>query len=80
MPRSGDRTSAVAKPKVLEGQAVDKIGLQGVGGIGKSVLAAALARDREVCQAFPDGIYWLTIGQAPKLPTSQTCKASLCVS
>ena len=36
-----------------------------MGGIGKTVLAAALAHDWEVRQAFPDGIYWLTIGQKP---------------
>jgi DNA polymerase III delta prime subunit len=41
------------------------VGVQGMGGIGKSVLAAALARDSEVRQAFPDGIYWLTLGQKP---------------
>ena len=38
-----------------------------MGGIGKTVLAAALAHDLEVRQAFPDGIFWLTIGQTPKL-------------
>jgi hypothetical protein len=43
------------------------IGLKGMGGIGKTVLAAALAHDSEVRQAFPDGIYWLTIGQKPHL-------------
>jgi WD40 repeat protein len=45
-----------------QGQAV---GVQGMGGIGKTVLAAALAHDLEVRQAFPDDIYWLTIGQKP---------------
>lgn len=44
-----------------------KLGLQGQGGIGKSVLAAALARDEEVRRAFPDGIYWVTLGQEPEL-------------
>ena len=43
------------------------VGVQGMGGIGKSVLAAALAHDSAVRQAFPDGIYWLTIGQKPNL-------------
>jgi hypothetical protein len=51
----------------VEGQAVEKVGLQGMGGIGKTVLAAALAHDSEVRQAFPDGIYWLTMGQKPNL-------------
>ena len=34
-----------------------------MGGIGKSVLAAALARDDEVRTAFPDGVFWLTFGR-----------------
>jgi hypothetical protein len=41
--------------------------IQGMGRIGKSVLAAAVARDLEVRQAFSDGIYWLTLGQKPNL-------------
>jgi hypothetical protein len=57
---SGDASVAITG----QGQA---LGVQGMGGIGKSVLAAALARDSEVRQTFPDGIYWLTIGQKPNL-------------
>jgi hypothetical protein len=38
-------------------------GLQGMGGIGKTVLASAVIRDEEVQEAFPDGLYWLTLGQ-----------------
>ena len=43
------------------------VGVQGMGGIGKTVLASALAHDSEVRQAFPDGIYWVTVGQKPSL-------------
>ena len=43
------------------------VGVQGMGVIGTSVLAAALAHDSAVRLAFPDGIYWLTIGQKPNL-------------
>src|SRR5271165_2613313 len=43
------------------------VGIHGMGGVGKTVLAAALARDSEVRQAFPDGIFWITIGQRPDL-------------
>jgi WD40 repeat protein len=43
------------------------VGVQGMGGIGKTVLAAALVHDLEIRQAFPDGIYWLTVGQKPNL-------------
>ena len=37
--------------------------VQGMGGIGKSVTAAALARDEAIREAFPDGILWLTFGR-----------------
>ena len=37
--------------------------LRGMGGIGKTILAQALAHDDVVQQAFPDGIGWTTIGQ-----------------
>ncbi len=43
------------------------VGVQGMGGIGKSVLAAAICRDREVRDAFADGIVWITIGQLPNI-------------
>jgi Trypsin-like peptidase domain/NB-ARC domain len=35
------------------------VGLVGMGGAGKSVLAAAAARDPEISEAFPDGRFWL---------------------
>jgi WD40 repeat protein len=41
--------------------------LQGMGGVGKSVLAAAFARSCEARRAFRDGIAWLKIGQEPDL-------------
>jgi WD40 repeat protein len=37
--------------------------LEGMGGIGKTVLAQALCHDEVVQQAFPDGIVWITIGK-----------------
>ncbi len=39
------------------------VGVQGMGGLGKSVLAIALALDEDVQAAFADGIFWLTFGQ-----------------
>jgi hypothetical protein len=39
------------------------VGVQGMGGLGKSVLAAALARDEGVQATFPDGIFWITLGR-----------------
>jgi hypothetical protein len=35
-----------------------RVGVWGMGGSGKSVLAAALARDDEVLDRFPDGLAW----------------------
>ncbi|MBP5977015.1 hypothetical protein HW132_30915, partial [Brasilonema sp. CT11] len=41
--------------------------ISGLGGIGKSTLAAALAHNEEVQTLFPDGILWVTLGQTPDL-------------
>ncbi|NEQ10016.1 MAG: hypothetical protein F6K37_30010 [Moorea sp. SIO4E2] len=41
--------------------------IYGLGGIGKSTLAAAIAHDPEVQTHFPDGILWATLGQQPDL-------------
>ncbi|HEY1324084.1 MAG TPA: NB-ARC domain-containing protein [Streptosporangiaceae bacterium] len=47
------------------GTASDAVGVQGMGGMGKTVLATALARDTTVRRAFPDGIYWIVLGENP---------------
>ena len=48
-----------------------KVGIYGMGGIGKSVLAAMLSRDKEVQAAFVDGVFWMPLGQEPILPLRQ---------
>ncbi|MBD2295029.1 hypothetical protein H6G06_16450 [Anabaena sphaerica FACHB-251] len=48
-----------------------RVGLQGMGGIGKSVLAAILAHDEDIRSVFPDGILWITLGQQPALTLRQ---------
>jgi len=75
LPRTADL--AGLKQKMLAGGAnvgitgrPSAVGVQGMGGIGKTVLAAALAHDSEIGEAFSDGIYWLTIGQKPSLSRS----------
>jgi WD40 repeat protein len=40
-----------------------RVGLHGMGGIGKTVLAIDLVNDDEARRAFPDGMFWLTLGQ-----------------
>ncbi|MGD1851722.1 MAG: NB-ARC domain-containing protein [Cyanophyceae cyanobacterium] len=39
--------------------------IHGLGGIGKSVLAAAIAHEPEIRDRFPDGILWITLEQEP---------------
>jgi tetratricopeptide (TPR) repeat protein len=43
------------------------VGMHGMGGIGKSILANLLAHDRWVREAFADGIVWVGLGSAPNL-------------
>lgn len=65
----GDRVKVVRdalradldRPVVVAG-AVARVGVHGMGGIGKSVLAATVARDRLIREAFPDGIIWVGVG------------------
>ena len=45
--------------------------LEGIGGIGKSVLAIALCQDEVIQAAFPDGVIWVTIGREPGNLVSQ---------
>jgi hypothetical protein len=47
------------------------LGMAGQGGIGKTVLAAALARDDSIRRHFPDGVFWVTVGEQPDLVASQ---------
>jgi WD40 repeat protein len=51
----------VQRPVVIN-SAIQSTALQGMGGIGKSVLAAAFARSAHARQAFTDGIVWVTVG------------------
>lgn len=47
------------------GPSVALTALEGIGGIGKTVLAQALCHDQVVQQAFPDGVIWVTAGKQP---------------
>jgi hypothetical protein len=52
-------------PKVFGTLVVSAI--YGLGGIGKSVLAAKLAHEEAIQARFSDGILWATLGQSPDL-------------
>lgn len=41
--------------------------VQGWPGVGKSAIVAALAHDPDIVQAFPDGVLWTSLGEAPNL-------------
>ncbi len=60
----------------LAGEVAD-VGLQGQGGIGKTVLATALARDDEVRRHFPDGVYWVTLGKDADIVAKQVALLAL---
>ena len=47
------------------------LGIHGQGGIGKTVLAAALTRDEQVRRCFPDGVFWVTVGEQGDLVAAQ---------
>ena len=36
-------------------------------GVGKSTIVATLAHDPDIAQAFPDGVLWTSLGEAPDL-------------
>ena len=58
--------SDLHRPVVVTGVAA-RVGVHGMGGIGKSVLANLLARDTEVRRGFPGGILWVPLGTEPNL-------------
>ncbi|MCE5239799.1 TIR domain-containing protein [bacterium] len=60
----------VRRTAVVTGEPA-RVGVHGMGGIGKSVLATMLARDTEVRWAFPDGVIWVPIGQSPNVAELQ---------
>ena len=64
--------SDILKTRLLTDEDVDPeaplvISIHGIGGLGKSVLAADLAHDAAVQEHFADGILWATLGQQPRL-------------
>jgi len=56
----------VQRPETVT-SAKQKTVIVGMGGMGKSVLAAAFARSTETRRAFTDGVAWISIGQNPDI-------------
>jgi len=65
-----------ASQKLVMTGVSQRLGVQGMGGIGKTLLATAVARDEEVQRQFPDGVMWVTLGETPDIVTRQTDLAS----
>jgi NB-ARC domain/TIR domain/WD domain, G-beta repeat len=68
---AGLRTAVLAGEAGAVGVTGAALGIHGQGGIGKTVLAAALARDEEVRRCFPDGVFWVTLGEQGDLVAAQ---------
>jgi hypothetical protein len=47
------------------------LGLHGRGGVGKTVLASELTRDAETLAYFPDGVFWVSLGERPDVVGAQ---------
>ena len=43
------------------------IGISGIPGVGKTALVSLLVHEPEVRAVFPDGIFWITLGEAPDI-------------
>ena len=59
--------SAPDKPVKL----ASAVAMYGMGGIGKSTMASALAHDCRIRRHFYDGVIWLEVGQTPNLISLQ---------
>ena len=68
---AGLREAVLGSGDGVVGLTGSALGLHGQGGIGKSVLAAALARDEAVRRHFPDGVFWVTLGERSDLVAAQ---------
>ena len=56
---------AFIREKIVLWDVPSCVGIHGMGGLGKSVLANAVIRDRQVRETFPDGIVWVRVGPSP---------------
>lgn len=66
-----DQHQAVGITAIREASAA-RLGVQGRGGIGKTVVAIDAVNDAAIRHAFPDGVYWVTLGQSPAMEKLQS--------
>jgi hypothetical protein len=57
--------------------AVGLVGLRGMGGIGKTVVARLLVEHDTVRRRFHDGVYWLTVGENKSLTEVESLQQKL---
>ena len=70
VPRPGEAgriETALLAPRAPDDAALRVVALHGLGGSGKPLLAAAIARTPEVRAAFPHEMRWATLRRAPNL-------------
>jgi hypothetical protein len=59
--------AALLPPDASERPRFTRAVLHGIGGIGKTSFAIALAHDPEMRRAYPHGVLWAALGQTPNL-------------
>ncbi|MGF6789737.1 DUF4062 domain-containing protein [Paraburkholderia tuberum] len=70
------RETADIKRNLLSGTSHQAVAItaaiQGAGGFGKTTLASAVCHDPEIIAAFPGGVLWTELGQAPDIQARLT--------
>lgn len=62
------RARLTAEPGTSSGPRTQTVvAMRGWPGVGKTTLAATLAHDPALAAAFPDGVFWTSLGQTPTL-------------
>eukprot|EP00698_Gefionella_okellyi_P005842 TRINITY_DN1527_c0_g1_i4.p1 TRINITY_DN1527_c0_g1~~TRINITY_DN1527_c0_g1_i4.p1 ORF type:complete len:1113 (-),score=174.56 TRINITY_DN1527_c0_g1_i4:284-3565(-) len=63
IPRETAVSQVVERLVSADATTVAAVGVAGMGGIGKTTLCVLVARDPRIAAAFPDGVFWVTLGE-----------------
>ena len=63
--RRARRSAVAGRATLLDPSRHQPMAIHAMGGAGKSIIAKALCNDDDVQRAFPGGVFWLELGQAP---------------